>query len=150
MHGESQGVARGEDPCGADVDFLVELIGKDDRDVVSAVVLGRERDAVVEAHALAVELVHGAAPCIANPTCEFAYAALHQEFHAVGPTVTEDDHVLPIVWGTEQCHAVFVFQEIFHVLVVALNGEVGDAAPTVEEPQGSLMSLHGRYVVCDR
>lgn len=57
-HRERSRIASGEDPSGGNVVIVIELIGEDDREVVTTVVLGGEGFTTVELLPFAVEEVH--------------------------------------------------------------------------------------------
>ena len=122
MHGQCGGIACAKDPGGGDIETLAELIVEYDGEVVSAVVLGRERVAVVQNLAFAVEEVGGATPCIGNPASKLTKITLCEEFNAIGPPVAHAYEVFPSLGGAEGSHAIFILNEIGHALVVTLKG----------------------------
>ena len=150
LGGEGDGVARGEDPRGADVDAVAELIVGHHADVVPPVVLGRERVAIVEHLSLTVEEAHRAAPGVAHPAREVPYLALRQHLDTVAPSTARHDEILPVLAAAEEGGAVLVLDEVIHIFVVGLDAEVGDAADAVEDAAGHLVALHRLHPVGHR
>ena len=93
----SEGGARTRtiDEGAREVNPLVDLVLQRDTQVVLAVVLGVEGTPEVYLLPFAVELPHGAAPCVAYPTCYGARLALQQHLHTVTPTIPHHHFVLP-------------------------------------------------------
>ena len=125
------------------VDALVELVHEHDGNVVATVVFGGELPAVVYLLSLAVEDAVGVAPGVADPAGELAYVALDEELDTVAPPTPHADFVLPADGAAPEGGAVAVFHEVVHIFVVALDREVGDAAPAVHRARRHLMGLHG-------
>ena len=93
----SEGGARTRtiDEGAREVNPLVDLVLQRDTQVVLAVVLGVEGAPEVYLLPFAVELPHGAAPCVAYPACNRTRLALQQHLHTVTPTIPHHHFVLP-------------------------------------------------------
>ena len=146
LEGEGGGVAGGEDPGDGGVEALGEFVGEDEADVVTAVVFGGEGFTVVERLAGAVEETVGVAPGVAEPAGEAAKVFLGEELDAIGPATAHADFVFPALRAAPEGGSVFVFEQVVHAFVVALDGEVERVEEVVEEAGGHLVGVHGRDV----
>ena len=149
LEGEGGGVAGGEDPGDGGVEALGEFVGEDEAYVVTAVVFGGEGFAVVERLAGAVEETVGVAPGVAEPAGEAAKVFLGEELDAVGPATAHADFVFPALGAAPEGGSVFVFEQVVHAFVVALDGEVERVEEVVEEAGGHLVGVHGSDVGSD-
>lgn len=149
LEGEGGGVAGGEDPGDGGVEALGEFVGEDEAYVVTAVVFGGEGFAVVERLAGAVEEAVGVAPGVAEPAGEAAKVFLGEELDAVGPATAHADFVFPALRAAPEGGSVFVFEQVVHAFVVALDGEIERIEEVVEEAGGHLVGVHGSDVGSD-
>ena len=132
LHCQCGGVAAGEDPADAGVDFVGELVGGDEAHIVPAVVLGREYSAAVQLLTGAVEEAVGVAPSVANPASELANILLSKELDAVRPSTAHAHLVFPALRATPERGTVLIFEQVVHIFVIALDREVYNVHQVIE------------------
>ena len=132
LHCQCGGVAAGEDPADAGIDFVGELVGGDEAHIVPAVVLGWEHPAVVQLLTGTVEEAVGVAPSVANPASELANILLSKELDAVRPSTAHAHLVLPALRAAPERGSVLIFEQVVHIFVIAFDGEVYNVQQVIE------------------
>ena len=131
------------DEGGRYLPFLVDLVLNGDTQVMFPIVFGVKRFTVIDFLSGAVKLAHCAAPSISYPSCNRTYFPLSEDLYAVTPPVAHTYHILPILRRHIRS-AVFVFQQVIHLLIITLYREFDLVTDIVCNSSRHLHRVHRR------
>ena len=140
---EGTAVARGIYPGGREVEALAKLIVGCDVDVVAAVILGMKGASTIYYMSLAVELTHCLGPRVGHPTGKVADGALCHQLQSVGPSAAHSHLVFPLGRTRHEGASLAVLEQIVHVLVVTLHGEVAQSLQLIVGTGSHLVGMLG-------
>ena len=80
---EGSAIACGIDPCGREVDAVVQLLAGSNVYIVAAVIFSMKRASVVDDVSFAVKLAHGFRPSVGYPSSKLTHRALCHELESV-------------------------------------------------------------------